>query len=155
MLRQDLYRTLSKVKVYVERNLGFEAEHHHRALGDIPGVEFYVVSQSVTISSYFAKKYTKESIQYSSRIVCAFLNERCQPQLMHGTTKNAAVNPMSGYNQSHKEVYSLQISTVAYSSDAINANKKNTCPHSSWSTSKLSIPCAVTHTTQAVLGIVF
>jgi hypothetical protein len=27
----------------VERNLGFEAEHHHRALHDVPGVEFYVV----------------------------------------------------------------------------------------------------------------
>jgi len=43
-LRQNLRRTLSKVKVYVERNLGFEAEHHHRALGDMPGVEFYAVS---------------------------------------------------------------------------------------------------------------
>ena len=42
-LRKDFYRTLSKVKVYVERNLGFEAEHHHRALHDVPGVEFYVV----------------------------------------------------------------------------------------------------------------
>lgn len=42
-LRKDLYKTLSKVKVYVERNLGFEAEHHHRALGDLPGIEFYVV----------------------------------------------------------------------------------------------------------------
>ena len=42
-LRKDFYRTLSKVKIYVERNLGFEAEHHHRALHDVPGVEFYVV----------------------------------------------------------------------------------------------------------------
>jgi hypothetical protein len=42
-LRKNLYHTLSKVKIYVERNLGFEAEHHHRALHDIPGVEFYVV----------------------------------------------------------------------------------------------------------------
>jgi hypothetical protein len=42
ILRKDLYRTLSKVKIFVERNLGFEAEHHQRALGDIPGVEFYV-----------------------------------------------------------------------------------------------------------------
>ena len=58
MLRQDLYRTLSKVKVYVESNLGFEAEHHQRALGDMPGVEFYVVStvaHSVN-SSYLPKK---------------------------------------------------------------------------------------------------
>jgi hypothetical protein len=42
-IRQDLYRTLSKIKIYVERNLGFEAEHHFRALGDLPGVEFYMV----------------------------------------------------------------------------------------------------------------
>jgi len=41
-LRKDLHRTLSKVKIYVERNLGFEAEHHHRALGDIPGVHFFI-----------------------------------------------------------------------------------------------------------------
>jgi len=41
-LRKDPYRALSKVKVYVERNLGFEAEHHHRALGTMPGVEFFV-----------------------------------------------------------------------------------------------------------------
>jgi len=41
-LRKDLHRTLSRVKVYVERNLGFEAEHHHRALGDMPGVDFFV-----------------------------------------------------------------------------------------------------------------
>ena len=26
----------------MERNLGYEAEHHKRALGDIPGVSFYV-----------------------------------------------------------------------------------------------------------------
>ena len=46
-LRKDFYRTLSKVKVYVERNLGFEAEHHHRALHDVPGVEFYVVRSCI------------------------------------------------------------------------------------------------------------
>jgi hypothetical protein len=50
-LRKNLKHTLSKVKIYVERNLGFEAEHHHRALGDLPGVEFYVVTYlSHTIS---------------------------------------------------------------------------------------------------------
>ena len=59
MLRQDLYRTLSKVKVYVERNLGFEAEHHQRALGDMPGVEFYMVSRSLGKLVVFAKKVDK------------------------------------------------------------------------------------------------
>ena len=32
----------TRVFVYVERNLGFEAEHHRRALSHIPGVSFYV-----------------------------------------------------------------------------------------------------------------
>lgn len=41
-LRKDLFRTLSPVRIYVERNLGFEAEHHQRALGHLLGVEFYV-----------------------------------------------------------------------------------------------------------------
>ena len=40
-LRRNLLRTLSKVHVYVEHNLGFEAEHHKRALDGIEGVEFY------------------------------------------------------------------------------------------------------------------
>jgi len=31
-----------RVFVYVERNLGFEAEHHKRALSHLPGVAFYV-----------------------------------------------------------------------------------------------------------------
>lgn len=31
-----------RVFVYVERNLGFEAEHHRRALSHLPGVAFYV-----------------------------------------------------------------------------------------------------------------
>ena len=31
--------------MYVERNLGFEAAHHKRALGHIPGVTFYVDAQ--------------------------------------------------------------------------------------------------------------
>lgn len=31
----------SVVKIFVERNLGFEAEHHERALRGVAGVEFY------------------------------------------------------------------------------------------------------------------
>lgn len=44
--------TASKIKIYVERNLGFEAEHHHRALHDIPGVEFYKVKCLLHMISY-------------------------------------------------------------------------------------------------------
>jgi hypothetical protein len=41
-IRMDLGRKTSRVFVFVERNLGFEAEHHKRALEHIPGVTFYV-----------------------------------------------------------------------------------------------------------------
>jgi hypothetical protein len=40
-LRENLYRSGSKVKIFVERNLGFEAEHHKRALSHIPNASFH------------------------------------------------------------------------------------------------------------------
>ena len=41
-IRAGLGRKGSRIFIYVERNLGFEAEHHRRALGHLPGVRFYV-----------------------------------------------------------------------------------------------------------------
>lgn len=43
-IRQSLKRSLSKIMIFVERNLGFEAEHHEQALRGLPGVEFFTVS---------------------------------------------------------------------------------------------------------------
>jgi hypothetical protein len=37
MLRQIPGKSASPVMIYVERNLGFEAEHHKRALDHLPG----------------------------------------------------------------------------------------------------------------------
>jgi hypothetical protein len=62
-IRRNLYFTVSRIKIYVERNLGFEAEHHHRALGDIEGVEFYVVS--LLFKKY---KIPNAPTQYDSKI---------------------------------------------------------------------------------------
>ena len=42
MLRQIPGKTASPITIYVERNLGFEAEHHKRALEGLPGVSFHV-----------------------------------------------------------------------------------------------------------------
>ena len=41
-IRRDAGRKTCRFFVFVERNLGFEAEHHKRALEHIPGVNFYV-----------------------------------------------------------------------------------------------------------------
>ncbi len=40
-LRENLYRSGSKVTLFVEHNLGFEAEHHKRALAHIPNTVFH------------------------------------------------------------------------------------------------------------------
>lgn len=41
-IRKDTGRKTTRFFIFVERNLGFEAEHHKRALEHIPGVSFYV-----------------------------------------------------------------------------------------------------------------
>jgi hypothetical protein len=56
----------SVVYIYVERNLGFEAEHHQKALDSIPGVKFRV--------DYTANRvgvYTTNSVKHAA---CELLN---------------------------------------------------------------------------------
>jgi len=74
-LKANLYRTVSKVKIYVERNLGFEAEHHHRALGDIPGVQFYVVRVNASVPVIYITNKTT-AINKHKNILIELLNSR-------------------------------------------------------------------------------
>jgi hypothetical protein len=41
-IRRYAHWRLSKIVIYVERNLGHEAEHHRHALKDVPGVTFRI-----------------------------------------------------------------------------------------------------------------
>lgn len=41
-IRRCAHWRLSKIVIYVERNLGHEAEHHRHALKDVPGVSFRI-----------------------------------------------------------------------------------------------------------------
>lgn len=40
-MRSNVMWSRSKITIFVEHNLGFEAEHHERALKHLPGVVFY------------------------------------------------------------------------------------------------------------------
>ena len=71
-IRANLHRTLSKVHIYVERNLGLEAEHHHRALHDIPGVEFYQDHKA----GRFGVMTTNETKHAMSTVLNAMLREQ-------------------------------------------------------------------------------
>ncbi len=72
MLRQITGRAASPVIIYVERNLGFEAEHHKRALETIPGVSFYIDQKANRVGVL-----TTEAIKHAMcQLVVVMLQER-------------------------------------------------------------------------------
>ena len=72
MLRQIPGRSASQVIIYVERNLGFEAEHHKRALDTLPGVSFYVDQKANRVGVL-----TTEAVKHAMcQLVVVMLQER-------------------------------------------------------------------------------
>jgi hypothetical protein len=72
MLRQHPGRAASPVIIYVERNLGFEAEHHKRALDSVPGVTFYIDQKANRVGVL-----TTEAIKHAMcQMVVVMLQER-------------------------------------------------------------------------------
>ena len=72
MLRQIPGRSASPVMIYVERNLGFEAEHHKRALDHLRGVSFYVDQRANRVGVL-----TTEAIKHAMcQLVVVMLQER-------------------------------------------------------------------------------
>ena len=71
-IRQDTGRKASRIFIFVERNLGFEAEHHKRALEHIPGVTFYV-DQKANRVGVLTTEATKHAM---AQLVVSMLAER-------------------------------------------------------------------------------
>jgi hypothetical protein len=71
-IRLDIGRKGCRVFVFVERNLGFEAEHHKRALHHLPGVTFYV-DQKANRVGVLTTEATKHAM---ATLVVAMLEER-------------------------------------------------------------------------------
>ena len=72
MLRQVPGKSASPIIIYVERNLGFEAEHHKRALDSLPGVSFYIDSKANRVGVL-----TTEAIKHAMcQLVVVMLQER-------------------------------------------------------------------------------
>jgi hypothetical protein len=71
-IRMDTGRKGCRVFVFVERNLGFEAEHHKRALDHLPGVSFYV-DQKANRVGVLTTEATKHAM---ATLVVAMLEER-------------------------------------------------------------------------------
>ncbi len=72
MIRQIPGRSASPIIVYVERNLGFEAEHHKRALDCLPGVSFFIDQKANRVGVL-----TTEAIKHAMcQLVVVMLQER-------------------------------------------------------------------------------
>ena len=72
MLRQVPGKTASPIIIYVERNLGFEAEHHKRALDTLPGVSFHIDAKADRVGVL-----TTEAIKHAMcQLVVIMLQER-------------------------------------------------------------------------------
>ena len=71
-IRADVGRKASRFFVFVERNLGFEAEHHKRALDSLPGVTFYVDEKAGRVGVN-----TTEAVKHAmAHLVVSMLRER-------------------------------------------------------------------------------
>jgi hypothetical protein len=71
-IRMDAGRKTCRVFIFVERNLGFEAEHHKRALEHIPGVHFYVDHKASRVG-VLTTEATKHAM---AQLVVSMLAER-------------------------------------------------------------------------------
>lgn len=66
------YPSTHRFFIFVERNLGFEAEHHKRALDTIPGVNFYVDEKAGRVGVL-----TTEAVKHAmGHLVVSMLRER-------------------------------------------------------------------------------
>ena len=71
-LRSNLYRTNSKITIFVERNLAFEAEHHRHALQHLPNVTFHTDEKAGRVGVL-----TTDSVKYAAmEIFNVMLRER-------------------------------------------------------------------------------
>jgi hypothetical protein len=94
----------SPVIIYVERNLGHEAEHHHHALKDVPNVKFRVDPQRGRVGILTTKE-TKHAM-------ATLLNVMIREQRMHVLQSPSIVSldPKNCINrlQEQMHVYSYQ-----------------------------------------------
>jgi len=74
-LREKLAWMDSHIKIYVERNLGFESEHHARDLGSIQGVTFH---QDVA-----AKRMGVLTTEATKHAMCGVVNSMLREHRLH------------------------------------------------------------------------
>ena len=106
-LRRNLYRSNSLVTIYVERNLGYEAEHHKHALRHLEGVRFYEDAKAGRVGVL-----TTEQVKYGAmEMFNVMLRERRVAMCKHFYSRSPDEMKMKLREQ--LQVYSFQYKEAA------------------------------------------
>lgn len=93
----------------MERNLGYESEHHHRALGDIPGVFFYI--------DHHANRVGVMTSNETKHAMCSVLSTMLREQRVHIRKADALVSREPERNlarlRDQMEVYGYQFKAAS------------------------------------------
>ncbi len=100
-LRSVAVHRISEVFIYVERNLGFESEHHKRALEHIPGVKFYVDQKANRVGVL-----TTEQVKHA---MCQLVNVMLSEKRIHVAQQLVSSDPV-GIRKKLRE----QLDTYSY-----------------------------------------
>ncbi len=106
-LRDNLYRSGSRVTIFVERNLGFEAEHHKRALAHLPNTVFHEDDKAGRVGIL-----TTDSVKYAAmELLNIMLRERRLAVCRHLHSRDR--RGMLARLREQLEVYSFQFKQAA------------------------------------------
>jgi hypothetical protein len=102
-IRDYAYYRISPVVIYVERNLGFEAEHHQRAMQHLPGVTFYIDEQANRVGVL-----TTENIKHA---MCQLVNVMLAERRIHVRKPLISNEPLEMRKKLHEQLstYSYQV----------------------------------------------
>ena len=102
-LRADPIHTISPIFIFVERNLGFEAEHHKRALEHLPNVRFYVDEKANRVGIL-----TTEQVKHA---MCQLVNCMLAERRIHLADPLVSSNPkeMRAKLREQMSIYSYQV----------------------------------------------
>ena len=102
----------SRIMIYVERNLGFEAEHHKLALQHLPGVSFRIDPCSDRVGIY-----TTQTIKHAMSTLLNTLLRDSRVHILHPLVTQEATNIVRLREQLNVYSYQYKLGVTTFQAD--------------------------------------
>jgi hypothetical protein len=102
----------SKIKIYVERNLGFEAEHHKLALQHLPGVTFRMDPCSDRVGIY-----TTQTIKHAMSTLLNTMLRDARVHILHPLVTEDPTNITRLRDQLNVYSYQYKLGVTTFQTD--------------------------------------